>query len=176
MKKIVFVPSTRPGIPCASLPNSFPHECSHFALVLGSAMRCLYSKMLPSSPITTFAISAIQLVSVLARWSLVGILLAIIDTSTDQSLISNAVFVLALACVLYRGRWLFSSSSSSWDMYRGVLGLLGASAGSFVFVFRTLGTTAFSLAVVWLTVGVATFSLAVVWVVVFVVCVTSILL
>ncbi len=31
MKMIVFVPLTRPGIPCASLPNSFPHEWSHVA-------------------------------------------------------------------------------------------------------------------------------------------------
>ena len=113
IKMIVFVPSTYPGIPCASLPNSFPHECSHFALVLGSAMSCLYSMMLPSSPITAFAISAIQLIPVLTRWLLVGVLLAIIATSTDQSLISNAVFALPLAHVLYCGRRLLSSSSLS---------------------------------------------------------------
>ena len=103
--------------------------------------------ILPSSPITAFAISAIQLIPVLARWSSVGVSLAIITTSIDQSLISNPVFALALAHVLYRGRGLLSSSSSSCDMYRGV-GPLGAAVGLLVFPLCTLGATAFSLAVV----------------------------
>jgi hypothetical protein len=147
MKMIVFVPSTHPGIPCASLPNSFPHERSHVSLVLGFAMRCLYSIMLLSSPITAFAISAIQLIPVLTRWLLLGVSLAIIATSTDQLLISNAVFALALASGLYCGRSLLPSLSLSWDMYQGV-GLLGAAYASLVFAFCTLGATAFSLAVV----------------------------
>ena len=145
---------TRPGIPCTSLPNSFLHERSHVSLILGSAMRCLYSMMLPSSPITAFASSSIQLVPVLACWLFVGVSLAIIATLTDQSLILNAVFALALACVLYRGRRLLSFSSSSCDMYRGV-GLLGAAVNSLVFLLCTLGAT---VAVVWLTLGGATFS------------------
>ena len=114
MKMVVFVPSTRPGIPCASLPNLFLHERSHVSLVLGSSMRGLYSMTLPSSPITTFAISTIQLTPVLARWSLVGILFAIIATLTDRLLTSNTVFALALAHVLYPGCGaMFSSLSSS---------------------------------------------------------------
>jgi hypothetical protein len=55
MKNIVFVPSTRPGIPCASRPNSFPHNRSHVSIVFGFAMKCLYSRILPSSPMTEFA-------------------------------------------------------------------------------------------------------------------------
>ncbi len=72
-------------------------------------MRCLYSMMLPSYPITAFAISAIQLIPVLACCSLVGVSFTIIATWTDQSLISNAVFALKLAHVLYCGlRLLYS--------------------------------------------------------------------
>ena len=147
MKMIVFVPSTRPGIPCASLTNSFPHELCHFSLILGSAMRCLYSMMLPSSPITAFAISIIQLTPVPTCWSLVGISFAINATSTDKSLTSNTGFALALARVLYRGRGSLFSLSLSWDIYQGVWSL-GAAAGSLVVVLRTLGTAPFSLGVV----------------------------
>ncbi len=41
MKKIVSVPFTLPGIPCAKRPSLFPYECIHVSLVFGFAINSL---------------------------------------------------------------------------------------------------------------------------------------
>ena len=49
MKKIVFVPSTLPGIPWASRPISLPNEYPQSSLYFGRFIRCLYSSSSPVS-------------------------------------------------------------------------------------------------------------------------------
>ena len=51
-KKIVSVPSTQSGIPCASSLTSMPYCIPHLSLYFGLFMRCLYSSKFPLMSIT----------------------------------------------------------------------------------------------------------------------------
>ena len=48
MMKIVLIPWTFAGIPCANLPNSFPHECCHASLYFDWPVACI-STIFPCS-------------------------------------------------------------------------------------------------------------------------------
>ena len=55
---MALVTSNRPGMPCASIPNSFPYNVTHSCWYFGFCMRCRYSISSPvSSPKTAFSIS-----------------------------------------------------------------------------------------------------------------------
>ena len=53
IKNIVFVPLTRPSVPCANLPNSLPYVCPHISLYFGFPIRCQYSMSSPVSSLST---------------------------------------------------------------------------------------------------------------------------
>ncbi len=62
---MVLVPVFQPGIPWASRPILFPYECIHVDLVLWFEIRWQYSKSLPLSPTTEFAILQNQVKGIL---------------------------------------------------------------------------------------------------------------
>jgi hypothetical protein len=101
MKKIVSVPFAWPGIPCASRRSSFPYEWVQFALVLGFAMRCPYSRSSPFSPSTEFAILHIQVIGSFwlaifyANCSKVGLVMLM------HANIASCMMLVVRDCVLY---------------------------------------------------------------------------
>ena len=50
MKKMVLIPFTLWGIPCANLPISLPNKCIQNSFYFGLLTRCLYSNNSPVSP------------------------------------------------------------------------------------------------------------------------------